>query len=285
MPMEKWLHAPKPKYFKRLEFANENLEDLIPFIDWNYFYLSWNVQANTEIAKDLKTDALKVLDEIVQNRLTETRAVVSFFKVRRIGDSLNVLSPSACSCCPSKVLTRIHFLRMQESLNNEPLLSLADYFSPYEEDYIGLFALSSAFGIENAIKKAEGDDYKALLYSTLAIRLTEAYAEKLHRDVMQKWWGYTSAVSGIRPVPGYPTCPDHSEIRTVWNLLNPETVGLSMTENNMMIPEASVCGYYIAHPKSKYFTIKHIGTDQLEDYAKRKSWSISFAKKELARLL
>ncbi len=286
--VSQWRHAPTPKFPYRQELQNESLQNLVPLIDWNYFYLAWSVQAHTEAAENLKRDAEQELQQIISLKKTEARAVISFYKVRRAGDSLQILAPK-CDCpIAHPPLGTLHFLRMQESINGEPLRSIADYFSPFEDDWIGLFAASAAFGTDQYAKETakNGDPYRALLIQTLAARLTEAYVEQLHRDVARHFWGYAPhEFWGIRPVPGYPTTPDHSEIETIWHLLKPETIGMDLTTSRMMIPESSVCGYYVAHPAARYFNISKIGQDQLKDYATRKGWTLETAQQNLERLL
>lgn len=286
--MEKWKHAPEPNFKGRLELECEDLRELVPLIDWRFFFYAWNVGEKSPAAADLRRDAEAELERLIAGKWTEARAVVSVVRVRRRGDSLDVLAP-ACDCgVQHPPVARLHFLRMQEAKEGEPLRSVADYFSPFEDDWLGMFALSAGLGADAHAKAfdAAGDPYRALLVRTLVVRLTEAFSEKLHRDVMKKWWGYApDRPFGTRPVPGYPTTPDHSEILTLWRLLRPETIGMQMTASRMMLPEASICGYYVPHPASRYFSISHIGMDQLEDYARRKGWTLDTAKKELARIL
>lgn len=285
--MEKWKHAPEPNFKGRLEL-DEDLRELVPFIDWRFFFYAWSVGEKSEAAAALKRDAEAELERLVAEGWTRARAVLEFVRVERHGDSLDVLAPECACGVRHPPVARLHFLRMQEAGEGEPLRSVADYFSPVEPDWLGMFALSAGLGADERARAfdAAGDPYRALLVRTLVVRLTEAFSEKLHRDVMKKWWGYApDRPFGTRPVPGYPTTPDHSEILTLWRLLRPETIGMQITASRMMQPEASICGYYVAHPASRYFSISHIGEDQLRDYARRKGWPLETARKELSRLL
>lgn len=284
---KKWNHAPAPKFPGRRELGCENLSELFPLIDWDYFYLAWKIKRDSSEALELRRDAERELDFIERENICKPRGVISFFPVRRKKDSLEVFPENSDGSKENvSPLAMLHFLRMQEA-SLEPLRSIADYFSPYEMDWIGLFALSASFGIEAFAQDVEKlDPYRAILLRTLAVRLTEAYSEKIHLEVMKKWWGYSPKNnSGIRPVPGYPTTPDHSELSTIWKLLRPESIGMCLTESLMMIPEASISGYYVPHPSARYFQIRRIGEDQLKDYAERKGWSLEWAKEKLARLL
>lgn len=285
MPIQNkiWKKSPSPLYPGRHELNLKDLSVLIPLIDWHYFYLAWHVQASTEAANQLRQDAEIELEKLLSLKILRASSVVAFFPVLRNGDSLQVYSSS--ETISEKPIAHFHFLRMQEILRKDAYCSIADYFNPNELDYIGTFALSASLGLEKALAQTD-DPYRSLLWKTLAARLTEAYAEYMHKEVMQKWWGYALDKSfGIRPVPGYPTTPDHSELETLWKLLVPESIEMHLTESRMMIPEASICGYYVAHPSSHYFNIRHIGNDQLADYALRKGWSLEQAKQELKNLI
>lgn len=278
-----WSASPKPSYPLRQELFLQDLSLLVPLMDWNYFYLAWGVKPSSQEALQLRKDAEEELQKLLSLGVLRAGAVIGFFPVFRHGDSLEVFKNLETT---EKPIAQLHFLRMQESLNGNHYCSLADFFHPKKVDWVGAFALSASLGLDNALEKADNDPYRILLWKTLAGRLTEAYSEYTHNEVMEKWWGYTKGKKqGIRPVPGYPTTPDHSELETLWGLLQPESIGMSITSNRMMIPEASVCGYYVAHPMARYFTIRRIGEDQLREYAKRKGWNIDTARRELNRLL
>jgi len=260
-----WKYSPAPKKEGVHVLVGEPLENLVPWIDWKYFLMAWGVQKDKEQSEQLLKEGRTFLDKIISERLLEARAVIGFYRVRRIGDSLDLYETNEM----------LHFLRQQvEQDKDAPLRSLADYFSPYDSDWIGLFALSVGFGVEAFQKESASkeDIYSGMLLHTLSARLTEAYAEKLHRDVMKDYWGYApNEPFGIRPAPGYPACPDHTEKRTFWRLLHPdERVGIQLTESDMMLPDCSICGYYMAHPQSRYFSVGPIGEDQQKEYEERK---------------
>jgi len=294
-----YLHAPKPSFSGIRVFKNIPLESLVPFIDWGMYYMAWDLkgryhellQAQTpagEEARRLSADAQAMLERIITGRKIHAHAVVGFWPVRRQGDSLDVLMPP-CDCGvphpPTAAVAKLHFLRQQIAPAGEPLRSLADFFNPRQEDWIGLFAVTAGDGADRyaAEYQAKGDDYSSIVVKLLADRLAEALAEKMHYDVRRELWGYSPSepfelermlagdYQGIRPAPGYPACPDHTEKGTLWQLLDAEKrLGMRLTESYAMDPAASVCGYYIAHPRSTYFGVGKIGNDQLADYAARK---------------
>jgi 5-methyltetrahydrofolate--homocysteine methyltransferase len=199
--------------------------------------------------------------------------------------------------------TLLHFLRQQrQKAPGQPNLSLSDYIRKAEDgpDYIGAFAVTAGVGIEPHIKRfeAEHDDYHAIMLKALADRLAEALAERLHQRVRKEFWGYDQSENldndaliaekykGIRPAPGYPACPEHTEKGTIWELLQvEENIGIQLTESYAMYPAASVSGYYFAHPESKYFGLGQISKDQVEDYASRKGMSVEDAERWLAPVL
>lgn len=295
-----YLHAPKPSFSGIRVFRNIPLESIIPWIDWGMYYMAWDLKgrytdlldADTEVgaeARRLRDDAMVMLDRIVTGRKIHAHAVVGFWPVQRRGDSLDVLPPPCeCgvpACAHGEPVARLHFLRQQIAPGDEPLRSLADFFNPRQQDWIGLFAVTGGDGADRYAEtwRAQGDDYSAIVVKLLADRFAEALAEKMHYDVRHEHWGYSpdetfdlprmlaGDYQGIRPAPGYPACPDHTEKGTLWKLLDAEKrLGMTLTESYAMDPAASVCGYYIAHPRSTYFGIGKIGTDQLADYAARK---------------
>jgi 5-methyltetrahydrofolate--homocysteine methyltransferase len=203
-----------------------------------------------------------------------------------------------------EVLTTFHFLRQQMDRRREaPNFCLADFIAPQESgvaDYLGVFAVTAGIGIERKLAEfeADHDDYHAILLKALADRLAEAFAERLHERVRQEFWGYAPGESlsneelikeeyrGIRPAPGYPACPDHTEKGILWELIDPPaSAGITLTESYAMLPTAAVSGFYFAHPESRYFGIGKIGRDQVEDYAKRKGMSVEETERWLAPVL
>lgn len=240
---------------------NIDLNSIVPIIDWKMYFSAWDLRPslNTDVHNNLKNDSEKLLNEIIEKKILGAAAVVGFFEVTRTGDSL-VLGEQ-----------KLHFLRQQ---NGDICLSLADFFNPKEKDYIGLFACTAGLGAEAAAKKFSdnNDDYSALMLKLLADRMAEALTEKLYRELLNG--------VGIRAAPGYPASPDHTEKATIWKILEPEkNIGLELTENFVMNPAASECGYFVMHPKSCYFKVGKIGEDQLADYAKRKNMSVEFLRK------
>jgi len=223
--------------------------------------------------------------------------VVGFWPAEADGDDIHLYSDDA----RDKVLSRIHTLRQQRrhSQADRPNLALADFVAPGASggDYLGAFAVSAGDGIEAiaAEHEADGDDYGAIMVKALGDRLAEAAAEYLHEQVRREFWGYApeedlsnedliaERYRGIRPAPGYPACPDHTEKRTIFELLDAETaIGVSLTESCAMTPASSVSGLYFAHPDARYFGLGRIGPDQLSDYAARKGWTLEEAAHWLA---
>ncbi len=256
-----WKHAPTPRH-PGIHVIEEALEDLVPYIDWKYFSKAWGLKTASQEAENQIKEGKDFLKTIIQEKILQAKGVFGFFRVQRIGDSLDLIDTPEY----------LHFLRQQvEHTPNQTLRSLADYFSPKDIDWIGLFAVSVGFGVET-FKKQNTDEYQQMLLHTVSARLTEAFSEKLHQEVMKKYWAYAQDEAfGIRPAPGYPICPDHSEKATFWRLLEPKKrIGIQLTESYMMIPASSTCGYYIAHPKSQYFSVGSIGKDQDLEYQNRK---------------
>jgi len=261
-----------PPFWGLRIFENVDLNSMIPLINWKMYFSAWDLRPAqyTEVHKNLESDSRILLKEIVDKELLKAAAIVGFFEVQRIGDSLSVLDKAG-----SEVL-KLHFLRQQKPDENGNFLSMADFFNPKEKDFIGLFACTAGLGASEAEKKfiEKNDDYSAIILGLLADRLAEALAEKLHRDIL--------GGIGIRAAPGYPASPDHTEKAAIWKLLEPEkNIGLSLTENYAMNPVASECGYFAANPKSRYFKLGKIGEDQLVDYASRKGMAVEVLRKWL----
>jgi 5-methyltetrahydrofolate--homocysteine methyltransferase len=270
------------------------LETLRPYIDWTFFFHAWRMPGKFpeifddplkgEESRKLYEDASTMLDEMISKKMVRARGVVGLFPANSTGEDVKVFSHDN----PDAEIGILHFLRNQEKKDEGvPNLSLADFIAPEGtiRDYIGLFAVTAGIGIEEWIGKyeAEHDHYRSILLKILSDRLAEAFAEQLHERVRKEFWGYDprenltisrmlkEEYNGIRPAPGYPACPEHSEKRTVFDLLNAETnTGISLTENFAMYPAASVCGYYFSHPFSRYFNLGKLQDDQVVDYAIRK---------------
>jgi 5-methyltetrahydrofolate--homocysteine methyltransferase len=281
------------------------LEELRDYIDWTFFFHAWrmsgkypeilNDPVKGEEAQKLYGDANNMLDDIISGRMLKANAVIGIFPAASEGEDVKAYSHLQ----PGQEVARLHFLRNQERKEEGvPNLSLADFVAPAGsvEDYIGLFSVTAGIGIEHWVEKfeAEHDHYRSILIKVLADRLAEAFAERLHERVRKEFWGYApdenltvaellkEKYSGIRPAPGYPACPEHSEKEILFRLLDVErNAGITLTESWMMYPAASVCGYYFSHPFSKYFNLGKLMDDQVEDYAKRKGKNIERAMKLL----
>ena len=245
-----------------------------------------------ESARKLYADARKMLDRIVREKWLTAKGVVSFWPCRRDGDDVVLFEDETFA----REVSRLHFLRQQvEKRSPRANMCLADFISP-RADWIGGFAVTAGHGIEQHLArfKAEHDDYSDILLKALADRLAEAFAERLHERVRKTIWGYApdEALSnddlvrekyrGIRPAPGYPACPDHSQKPELFRLLNAgQNAGLTLTESFAMIPISSVSGYYFAHPEAQYFGVARIGRDQVEDYARRRGIPVEQAERYL----
>jgi 5-methyltetrahydrofolate--homocysteine methyltransferase len=251
-----------------------------------------------EEARKIYEDAQQMLEQLISEKWLKAKGVVGIYPAQAEGDSVNVFSPK------HQPIKTFHFLRNQEEKKaGFPNLCLSDFIAPKSSgliDYLGFFAVTAGHGIDKHIKafEADHDDYSAIMLKVLADRLAEAFAEKLHADVRKEIWGYApdeqmeikeilrEKYRGIRPAPGYPACPEHSEKETIFELLDVKAkTGISLTENYAMAPAASVCGYYFAHPDAQYFNVGGLLPDQLDDYAKRKNLSIESVKRLLNRNL
>lgn len=278
-------------------FQQLPLTELVPFIDWTPFFISWDLAGKYpkilqdevvgSAARDLFADAQKMLQQLIDNNSLTANGVVGIWPANRIGsDDIALYSDDT----RSQELARCHHLRqqLQKPGASEQLLSLADFVAPQESgvaDYIGGFAVTTGLGAERLASDYEkaGDDYSAIMVKALADRLAEAFAEYLHQRVRREIWGYASderldndaliseQYRGIRPAPGYPACPDHSEKTTLFELLDaPNNCGMQLTDSFAMTPAASVSGWYFAHPEAKYFNVGKIDRDQLSALAVRK---------------
>jgi 5-methyltetrahydrofolate--homocysteine methyltransferase len=297
---------PKPAVSGTRIFAEYPLHELVERIDWTPFFRTWELAGNWpailedkvvgESARKLYSDARKMLEHIVREKWLTAKGVVSFWPCRRDGDDVVLYEDEA----RAKEISRLYFLRQQ--IEKRPMsqggranMCLADFVSP-EADWIGGFAVTAGHGIEQHLArfKADHDDYSDILLKALADRLAEAFAERLHERVRKTLWGYApdEALSndelirekyrGIRPAPGYPACPDHSQKPELFRLLNAgQNAGMTLTESFAMLPTAAVSGYYFAHPEGQYFGVARIGRDQIADYARRRGVPIEQAEKWL----
>ena len=300
----------KPEFLGTKVFENYPLAEIRERIDWTPFFQTWEMKGSYPKilehetygpeAQKLFDDAQQLLNEIVDKQLLTANAVIGFFPANSVGDDIEIYTDES----RKHEQTVVHTLRQQMQRNDDRSnLSLADFVAPADSgvaDYIGGFAVTAGIGIEQLVARfeAENDDYNAILAKALADRLAEAFAELMHERVRKELWGYSpdetldndalihEKYRGIRPAPGYPACPDHTEKPALFELLAATaTTGISLTENFAMLPAASVSGYYFAHPESRYFGIGRIGKDQVADYARRKGMSITEAERWLAPIL
>jgi 5-methyltetrahydrofolate--homocysteine methyltransferase len=299
--------APRPAFLGVRTIDAFPLTELVPRIDWTPFFQAWELKgrypgiledpATGPAARELYRDAEAMLADIVRHGRLTARAVLGFFPAQRLGADDIALYGSEER---QEVRAVVHTLRQQMAKGDgRSNLALADFVARPEDgpDYLGLFAVTAGHGLDEIVREREAahDDYSAIMAKALADRLAEAFAERLHERVRQVEWGYApaeqldndalirEAYQGIRPAPGYPACPDHTEKRTIFDLLEAESrAGIRLTESGAMLPTASVSGYYLWHPAARYFGVGHIGRDQVEDYAQRKGWRIEEAERWLA---
>ena len=303
--------APAPKFFGTRVFDHYDLEELTRYIDWTPFFQTWELagpfpailedEKVGKAARDLYADAQKMLKKIVDEKWLTARAVVGFWPANQSSgnpDDITVFGDKARKF----PIQTLHTLRQQMAREQgRPNLALADFIAPEgTDDYIGGFVVTAGIGEEKHLKafRDSKDDYSAILLSALADRLAEAFAERLHEKVRKDYWGYAAeenfsndelikeAYTGIRPAPGYPAQPEHSEKATLFKLLDAEDkIGVKLTESYAMWPGSSVSGFYYAHPESRYFGVGKIERDQVQDYARRKGWDMETAERWLAPLL
>lgn len=304
-----WADVPRevPSLVGVRRFDPEPLEHLVPWIDWTPFFQAWELPGRWpgilddprlgEQARRLHADATALLDGIVRDRALTARGVVGIFPAAGVGDDIEVLAPGGGQAAV------LHTLRQQGVRDPDaPCLALADFVAPRGTpggDHVGAFVVTAGHGLDALVAgfEARHDDYSALLAKALADRLAEAFAERLHAWVREAW-GYgrderltlddvlRERYRGIRPAPGYPACPDHTEKRTLFALLDAEAAtGARLTPTDAMAPGASVCGLYLAHPDARYFAVGRVGRDQVLDYARRKGLAVEEAERRLAPVL
>ncbi|MCP9473368.1 MAG: methionine synthase [Nitrospira sp.] len=296
----------RPSFLGVRTIGDQPLDELAPYIDWSPFFHTWELKGRYPSifedptvgtkAKELYDDAQRVLDEIIRKKLLSAKGVYGFFPAAAVGDDIELYTDES----RGTVLMTIHTLRQQsEKPAGQPNVALADYIAPKDSgrhDYIGAFAVTAGIGLDALCRRfdQDHDDYSSIMAKALADRLAEAFAEYLHKRVRAEW-GYGSdeqltnedlireRYRGIRPAPGYPACPDHTEKRLLFDLLQVEKhASITLTESFAMWPAASVSGFYFAHPESKYFAVGKIGKDQVEDYARRKGMPVSVIERWLS---
>jgi 5-methyltetrahydrofolate--homocysteine methyltransferase len=298
---------PVPNALGLTVFEDYPLEDLLERIDWKPFFQTWELSGSFpqilddptvgESARGVYEDGREMLHQIVEERWLRARAVVGLWPANATGDDIELYTDDT----RREVLTTVHTLRQQTNAEQDrENLALADFIAPRETelaDYLGGFAVTAGLGIEEQVARfeAEHDDYRAIMLKALADRLAEALAERMHERVRRELWGYATDEAldnealiaeryrGIRPAPGYPACPDHTEKRTLFELLDAErNAEIELTESFAMLPGASVSGWYFSHPQAHYFGVGRIERDQVEDYARRKGWTVAEAERWLA---
>jgi 5-methyltetrahydrofolate--homocysteine methyltransferase len=299
---------PTPKSPGIHVFESLSIRMLIKYIDWTPFFTSWELAGKFPAiledsivgaqCKSLYKDAREMLDKLMQSSKTMAKAVIGIFPAQSDVDDIILYNEHG------EAIERLSFLRQQvKKAAGRPNHCLSDYIASVESgkmDYMGAFAVTAGIGIQEMVEQFENnhDDYSAILLKAVADRLAEAAAEYMHKKVRKEIWGYTATehltnielisekYQGIRPAPGYPACPEHTEKAKLFNLLQvDQTIGISLTENYAMLPAASVSGWYFSHPDSKYFGIQQIGYDQLADYASRKGWNKEEAERWLAPVI
>lgn len=297
----------KPSFLGVRAFDAWDLADLADHIDWTPFFASWELigrypliledEIVGEAAQDLFKDAQAMLKRIIDEKWFTAKGVVGFWPAQALGDDIAVYADES----RAEEIARFHTLRQQiKKSNGKPNLALSDFIAEEGSDYVGAFAVTAGHGELEIAKrfKDAGDDYSSIMATALADRLAEAFAEALHKKVRTELWGYAAdeatttqdlieeKYQGIRPAPGYPAQPDHTEKATLFRLLDAgENAGMALTESYAMTPPASVSGLYFGHPGSHYFGVGKIDRDQIEDYARRKGWDVETAERWLSPIL
>ena len=291
-------------------FDNFPLEEIRDRIDWSPFFFTWELKGRYpkifedekygKEAKKIFDDANKLLDEVIKNKSLTAKAVIALYPANSVGDDIELYTDES----RNEVINTFHTLRQQlQKTTEQPYLALSDFIAPKSsgiKDYLGAFAVTAGIGIEKLIERfeKEHDDYNSIMIKAVADRLAEAFAEKMHELVRKEFWGYSKnenfsneelvseKYDGIRPAPGYPAQPDHTEKEFLFNLLDAEkNANIILTESFAMYPASSVSGLYFSHPDSKYFNVGKIDRDQVEDYAKRKNMSVEEIEKWLSPIL
>ena len=288
-------------------FDDYPLSDLVDYIDWMPFFNAWEFRGQFprilddptvgEACRALYEDARRLLAQAIDERWLSASAVAGLFPANARGDDMEVYTDES----RQQIRARLHHLRQQRrkraDLHNDCLADFVAQRDTGVADYVGAFAVTAGIGLDECVARFEAahDDYSAIILKALADRLAEAFAERLHQRVRTGLWGYAAeerldnaaliaeAYRGIRPAPGYPACPDHTEKQTLWDLLDVErNTGIQLTETFAMFPTAAVSGWYFSHPRAGYFAVGKLGRDQVEDYASRKGWSVEEAERWLS---
>jgi 5-methyltetrahydrofolate--homocysteine methyltransferase len=299
----------KPSLLGRKVFSGYDLTEIARFIDWSPFFQAWDLAGSYpkilddpvvgEAARNVFTDGRAMLARLISEKWLTANAVVGFFPAASAGDDIEIYADES----RSEADAVWHCLRQQsEKAGDRFNLCLADFVAPRDgpaRDYIGAFAVTTGIGVEERVRafEARHDDYGAIMIKALADRLAEAFAELMHARARRELWGYApdedlssqdliaEKYRGIRPAPGYPACPDHTEKDALFRILRAEEAGITLTENYAMLPAASVSGFYLAHPEARYFAVGKIGADQAQDYARRKMLKVDETERWLAPVL
>ena len=300
---------PVPSFLGVRVLADYPLQELVPYIDWAQFFAAWEMRGKfPDIlehpdrgpeARKLFHDARIFLDRIIEHRWLRANGVYAFWPAASSGDDIILFEDDT----RTEEKARLHNLRQQWlSETRRSYFSNSDFIAPVaseRQDYMGGFAVTGGLGADELVRRcqADNDDYNAIMAKIFADRLAEAFAERLH-EIARRDWGFgqnenlsvrdmlAEKYRGVRPAPGYPSLPDHTEKRVLFDLLGAQrSAGISLTESFMMLPAGSVSGFYFAHPGSRYFAIDRITRDQVEDYARRKGWKFKEAEKWLAPVL
>jgi len=298
---------PAPAFTGTRVFDEYDIKELVDYIDWTPFFISWDMSGKYpdildhpvkgEAARNLFRDAQAMLERVIREKRLHARGVIGFWPANSDGDDLVLYTDAG----RTRELKRLHHLRQQDDKSpDKPMMALSDFVAPVDSgkvDYVGAFAVTAGLGTEDLVQEFQQahDDYSAILLKSLADRLAEAFAERMHERVRQEFWGYAPEEAlnnqalikeryrGIRPAPGYPACPDHTEKATLFSLLDATAnTGIELTDHFAMWPAASVSGWYFAHPEAKYFSVGKIGRDQVKDYAVRKGLTLEEAERWLA---
>ena len=300
---------PAPKFLGVKELRDYDLAAIAAHIDWSPFFQTWELSGPYpkilqdpvvgEAARNVLAEGRAMLEKIIVEKWLVANAVIGLFPANSVGDDIEIYTDES----RSRVAMSFHNLRQQaQKPTGKPNYCLADFVAPKSsgvKDYLGAFAVTTGIGIEQRVKdfEARHDDYNAIMLKSLADRLAEAFTEHLHQRVRRELWGYAADETldndalireeyrGIRPAPGYPACPDHTEKGDLFRLLDAPKLGITLTESYAMWPAAAVSGFYFSHPESQYFAVGKIGPDQAEDYARRKGLPLSDAERWLAPVL
>jgi len=298
---------PVPKLAGVRRFDNVALEELVRYVDWMPFFNAWEFAGKFpdvltdpivgEAASSLYADARRMLKQMIAERWVRASGVIGFFPANSVDEDIEVYADES----RREVAWRLHHLRQQKPKPaGQPHYSLSDFVAPRDSgvaDWVGAFAVTAGIGLDEKVREFEArhDDYGSIMVKALADRLAEALAERMHERARREFWGYApeerftsddlarEKYRGIRPAPGYPACPDHSEKATLWRMLDAErNAGIRLTESYAMHPASAVSGWYFSHPESTYFAVGKIDADQVADYARRKGMSLAEAGRWLA---